>query len=92
MKVLFVTGKLAEPLLRETLAGMKAPFDHEVAVLGISVAALMTADWVGRFLEVGSGTDLVLLPGEATVGVPKPVRRRVTAMQCILKPRPLSAS
>ena len=63
MKVLFVTGKLAAPLLHETLAGMKAPFDHEVAVLGISVAALMTTDWVGRFLEVGEGIDLVLLPG-----------------------------
>jgi dihydropteroate synthase len=63
MKVLFVTGKLAAPLLRETLAGMKAPFDHEVAVLGISVAALMTTEWVGRFLKVVAGTDLVLLPG-----------------------------
>jgi dihydropteroate synthase len=63
MKVLFVTGTLAAPLLRDTLAGMKAPFDHEVAVLGISVAALMTTDWVGRFLKVVDGTDLVLLPG-----------------------------
>ncbi|MFI5184095.1 MAG: DUF6513 domain-containing protein [Vicinamibacteria bacterium] len=63
MKVLFVTGKLAAPLLRETLAGMKASFDHEIAVLGISVAALMTTDWVARFLKLEDGTDLVLLPG-----------------------------
>ena len=42
MKTLFVTGKLAAPLLRETLAGMPAPFEYEIAVLGISVAALMT--------------------------------------------------
>ncbi len=63
MKVLFVTGKLAAPLLRETLAAMNAPFEYDVAVLGISVAALMTTDWVARFLKVAPGTDLVLLPG-----------------------------
>ena len=37
MKVLFVTGRLAEPLLRETLAGMGDALEPEVAVLGISV-------------------------------------------------------
>jgi dihydropteroate synthase-like protein len=42
---------------------MQAPFEREVAVLGISVAALMTTEWVARFLEVGPGVDLVLLPG-----------------------------
>ncbi len=63
MRVLFVTGKLAAPLLRETLAAMDAPFEHDVAVLGISVAALMTTDWVARFLKVAPSTDLVLLPG-----------------------------
>ena len=65
MRVLFVTGRLAAPLLRETLAGMDAPFEYDVAVLGISVAALMTTDWVARFLKVAPGTDLVLLPGYA---------------------------
>jgi dihydropteroate synthase len=74
-KVLFVTGKLAAPLLRETLASMNAPFEHEVAVLGISVAALMTTDWVGRFLEVGPGVDLILLPGHAQ-GDPGLLERR----------------
>ena len=44
---------------------MRAEFDHEVAVLGISVAALMTTDWVARFLEVPPGVDLILLPGHA---------------------------
>jgi dihydropteroate synthase len=65
MKVLFVTGKLAAPLLHETLTGMHAPFDYDVAVLGISVAALMTTEWVCRFLEVERGVDLILLPGHA---------------------------
>ncbi len=63
MKTLFVTGKLAAPLLRETLAGMPADFEHEVAVLRISVAALMTTAWVSRFLKIEKGIDLVLLPG-----------------------------
>jgi dihydropteroate synthase len=62
-RVLFVTGKLAAPLLRETIERLQAPFERDVAVLGISVAALMTTDWVGRFLEVAPGVDLVLLPG-----------------------------
>jgi len=58
-----VTRKLAAPLLRETLARMPAHFEHEVAVLRISVAALMTTTWVSRFLKVEKGVDLVLLPG-----------------------------
>jgi dihydropteroate synthase-like protein len=42
---------------------MRAEFDHEVAVMGISVAALMTTAWVARFLEVPPEVDLILLPG-----------------------------
>jgi dihydropteroate synthase len=62
-RVLFVTGKLAEPALRGTLASMKAPFATEVAMLPITVAALMTTDWIAKHLAVPSGTDLVLIPG-----------------------------
>jgi dihydropteroate synthase len=69
VKVLFVTGKLAAPLLRDTLARMPAGFDYDVAVLGISVAALMTTDWVARFLSVPDGVDLILLPGHTQGGV-----------------------
>src|SRR5205085_2952140 len=29
----------------------------------ITVAALMTTEWIARFLKVPEGTDLVLLPG-----------------------------
>jgi dihydropteroate synthase-like protein len=42
---------------------MSAPFEYDVAVLGITVAALMTTEWVARFLEVGAGVDRILLPG-----------------------------
>jgi dihydropteroate synthase-like protein len=63
--LLLVTGKLAESALRRELADL-APrfgFDPAVAVLPISVAALMTADWVGRHLTVPPGTDRIVLPG-----------------------------
>jgi dihydropteroate synthase len=62
-RVLFVTGKLAEPALRGTLASMKAPFATEVAMLPITVAALMTTEWIAKHLAVPAGTDLVLIPG-----------------------------
>jgi dihydropteroate synthase len=62
-RVLFVTGKLAEPALRRVLDEMRPPFETQVAVLRITVAALMTTPWIARFLEVPAGTDLVLIPG-----------------------------
>ena len=78
-RVLFVTGKLAEPALRRVLGEMAPPFEAQVAVMKITVAALMTTPWIARFLEVPPDTDLVLLPGlcegdveevQARVGVP----------------------
>lgn len=64
-RILFVTGRLAEASLRELLATLapKVGFDYEVAVLGISVAALMSVDFVARKLEPPSAVDRVLLPG-----------------------------
>ncbi|HEU5260383.1 MAG TPA: DUF6513 domain-containing protein [Gemmatimonadales bacterium] len=62
-RVLFVTGKLAEPALRRTLAEMAPVFAYDVAVMKITVAALMTTPWIARFLKAPPGTDLVLIPG-----------------------------
>jgi dihydropteroate synthase-like protein len=62
-RVLFVTGKLAEPALRRVLAEMAPPFAYDVAVLKITVAALMTTEWIARALDVPRGVDLVLIPG-----------------------------
>jgi dihydropteroate synthase-like protein len=59
----FVTGRLAEPALRETLTAMAPPFAYDVVVLKITVAALMTTPWIARFLEVSAEADLVMLPG-----------------------------
>jgi dihydropteroate synthase len=61
--VLFVTGRLAEPAMRRTLEAMAPPFEYDVAVMRITVAALMTPQWIAKSLEVPAGTDLVLLPG-----------------------------
>jgi dihydropteroate synthase len=62
-RVLFVTGRLAEPALRRILGEMKPPFEADVAVMKITVAALMTTAWIARFLQVPPDTDLVLIPG-----------------------------
>jgi dihydropteroate synthase len=62
-KTVFVTGKLAAPALVVTLEGMAAPFPYEVAVLGISVAALMTTSWIARHLSLAEGVERILIPG-----------------------------
>jgi len=62
-RVLFVTGRLAEPALRRVLADMSPDFAYDVTAMGITVAALMTTDWIARTLTVPAGTDLVLIPG-----------------------------
>jgi dihydropteroate synthase-like protein len=65
MRYLFVTGKLAEPALRQVLAQLapKVGFEYEIAVLNISVAALMTPDWIARHLEVPDAVDRIMIPG-----------------------------
>jgi dihydropteroate synthase-like protein len=75
-RVLFVTGQLAEPALRNMLAHMNAPFACDVAALRITVAALMTTTWIARHLTVGEGTDLVLIPGLCE-GDPAVIRDKV---------------
>lgn len=62
-KVLFVTGRLAEPALRRVLEEMRPAFEARIAEMKITVAALMTTSWIARFLEVPPGTDLILVPG-----------------------------
>jgi dihydropteroate synthase-like protein len=64
-RILFVTGKLAEPALQRTLAelGPRVGFEPSVAVLPITVAALMTTPWVARHLTIPTGIERVMLPG-----------------------------
>jgi dihydropteroate synthase-like protein len=64
-RILFVTGRLAEPALRRCLERLapEALFEPVIAVLGISVAALMHADWVRRKLTIPPNVARVILPG-----------------------------
>lgn len=65
-RILFITGKLAEPALRRVLEELapKAGFEAHVAVLPITVAALMTTPWIVRHLPpLPKPFDRVVLPG-----------------------------
>jgi dihydropteroate synthase-like protein len=64
-RFLFVTGKLAEPALRRMLADLapRVGFDYDIAVLNITVAALMTTDWVARHLPREIAATGLILPG-----------------------------
>jgi dihydropteroate synthase-like protein len=64
-RILFITGRLAEPALRRVVAALsrEVGFEYDVAVLGISVAALMHPDWVLRKLSVDARYDRAILPG-----------------------------
>lgn len=75
-RVLFVTGRLAEPALRRVLEAMSPPFEYDVAVMRITVAALMTTQWIAKSLEVPAGTDLILIPGLCQ-GDPDVIREKV---------------
>src|SRR5260370_23321203 len=77
--LLFVTGKLAEPALRRTLAELApgAGFSYDVAVLPITVIALAPAAWVANHLPPpGARFDRVILPG-LCAGDLQTVARRV---------------
>ncbi len=61
----FITGRLAEYSLRkivEPLAG-EIGFEYSIDVLPITVAALMTPDWIARHVKLAPGATQVLVPG-----------------------------
>ncbi len=61
--LLFLTGKLAEKQLRNILEKMQPEFTYTVHQLGIKVAALMTADMIGRRLQETFGAERIIVPG-----------------------------
>jgi dihydropteroate synthase-like protein len=64
-RIHFVTGRLAEHSLRQIL-GELAPavgFDYSVEALGITVAALMTTEWIAQRIHVPGNATRVILPG-----------------------------
>jgi len=64
-KIHFVTGRLAEHSLRQVLERLapEVGFEATVQVLHITVAALMTTDWIARRLAVPDGTTRIIIPG-----------------------------
>src|SRR5437870_3288382 len=64
-RIAFVTGRLAESALRPIVAQLAAElgFAHEIVVLPITVAALMSPSWIARQLTLPAGTTRVVLPG-----------------------------
>jgi len=64
-KIHFVTGRLAEHSLRQVLAQLaqRVGFEATVQVLHITVAALMTTEWIARRLTVPAGTTRIIIPG-----------------------------
>lgn len=64
-RIAFVTGRLAEPALRRTVAALAVDvgFEPVVAVLPITVAALATTNWVARHVALPVGVSRVVLPG-----------------------------
>jgi dihydropteroate synthase len=60
---LFVTGKLAAPALAATLAAMRPQLAYKIAVLPMTVAALMNTAWIARHLPDARGCASVMLPG-----------------------------
>jgi len=64
-RILFVTGRFAEPALRQVVPALAEQLGiaYDIAVLPITVAALMHVEWVQRKLTVPEGIDRVILPG-----------------------------
>jgi dihydropteroate synthase-like protein len=67
--IVFLTGRLAEPALRRVLeqlvddAGDAPPFSYEVREIGLQVAALMTAEMIGRRVAAPVAADRIVVPG-----------------------------
>lgn len=61
----FITGRLAEVSLRETVQRLAAQhrFSYTVDVLPITVAALMTPNWIARHAKIPPETSRVIIPG-----------------------------
>ena len=64
-RILFVTGRLAEPAVQRVVEDMsqQLDFQYEISVLGVTVAALMHSGLVKRRLKIDSQFDRVILPG-----------------------------
>ena len=88
-RILFITGKLAESALRRQLAVLapQVGFEYDVAVMPITVAALLTTPWIAKRLQMPDGADRVVLPGLCKGDVA--ALRTITAVPVQLGPKDL---
>ena len=65
MHIHFVTGRLAEHALEKTLSTLApaSDFTYSVDVLKITVAALMTPQWIAERIRPPANADRIILPG-----------------------------
>jgi dihydropteroate synthase-like protein len=64
-RICFVTGRLAASALRNMVARLatEVGFAADIVVLPITVAALMSPQWIAKHLELPPNTTRVILPG-----------------------------
>ena len=80
----FVTGKLAEPALREIVESIasRQAFAYSIEVLPITVAALMTPKWLLKHMRIPEDATRVILPGYLQSGIDE-IRSAVnTPIEC----------
>ena len=67
----FVTGKLAEPAVRECVGKLaeELGFSYSIEVLPITVAALMTPKWLLRHVRIPEATTRMIVPGYLVEGL-----------------------
>jgi dihydropteroate synthase len=69
-KLLFLTGRLAEPRLARTVAGLGLPEGSwRIANVGVKVAALMTEAIVRNRLKAPLDADRVIVPGRSRMNL-----------------------
>lgn len=85
----FVTGRLAEHALKAVLVDLSQAvgFRYSVDVLPITVAALMTPEWIARHIAIPEQATKVVIPGYCS-GDLTPLTGRVTT-QVVCGPRDL---
>lgn len=86
----FITGRLAEQSLHEVLRelGPRLGLRYSVEVLPITVAALMTTDWIARRMQPPDEARHILLPGYCT-GDLEVIRQAAPGRTVELGPRDL---
>jgi dihydropteroate synthase-like protein len=62
-RYLFITGKLAAEPLGNILKDLPLEFEHALAVMPISVAALMDTSFIAKHLERTGDLDCIVIPG-----------------------------